>query len=106
MRTPPLLLEELLSGGDLRSTGAADQAASALVSGNWTSEEFFGLIERAAPVVRMRAADALEKATRSDPTLIQASASRLLRLLAQPQPKEVRWHLLQMAPHGGMRCKV
>ena len=98
MRTPPLVLEELLSGGDLRSTGAADQAATALLSGNWTSEEFLSLIERAAPVVRMRAADALEKATRSDPTLIQGSASRLLRLLTQPQPKEVRWHLLQMAP--------
>ena len=106
MGARPLVLEELLSGGGLRSSGAAGQAASALLSGNWTSEEFFGLIKRAAPVVRMRAADALEKATRSDPTLIQESASRLLRLLAQPQPKEVRWHLLQMAPRGGMRCKV
>jgi hypothetical protein len=98
MNTHPPALEEFLSGGDLRSTGTADQAAGALLSGHWTPEDFLRLIEKATSVVRMRAADALERATRTEPELIRTSASRLLALLAAPQPKEVRWHLLQMAP--------
>lgn len=55
MNAPPPKLEEFLSGGDLRSTGTADQAARALLSGRWTPEDFLRLIEKAAPVVRMRA---------------------------------------------------
>lgn len=92
-------LAQHLSGGDLRSTGAADQAARALLQGTWSAEDFLSLLERSSePVVRMRAADALEKATRSAPALLSCAAPRLLALLAAPQPKEVRWHLLQMAP--------
>lgn len=91
-------LERVLSGGDLRSTGASDDAAGALLAGTWTAGDFLRLIEKSAPVVRMRAADALEKATRSSPQLLAGAARRMLALLDSTQPKEVRWHLLQMAP--------
>lgn len=94
----PSELERLLSGGDLRSTGAADEAARALLAGRWDAEPFLALMEAAEPVVRMRAADALEKATRTRPQLLEGAADRLLALLSAAQPKEVRWHLLQMAP--------
>jgi len=53
-------LEDLFSGGDLRSTGAADTAADQLHIGKWTVQQFFSLVENGDPVVRMRAADALE----------------------------------------------
>lgn len=91
-------LARLLSGGDLRSTGAADRAARELVTRKWELDDFLLLLEGASPVVRMRAADALEKASRSSPELLSNAGSRLLPLLLAEQPKEVRWHLLQMAP--------
>jgi hypothetical protein len=90
-------LEGLLAGGDLRSVGRADQAVQELLSGQWQSEQFLEFIESASGVIRMRAADTLEKASRTSPHLIEGFGGRLLALLASTQPKEVRWHLLQMA---------
>lgn len=95
---PPL--DRLLAGGDLRSTGLAARAAQELLRGKREPGEFWTLIEDAAPEVRMRAADALEKASRTSPRLIEGAAGRLLALLESAQPKEVRWHLLQMAPRA------
>jgi hypothetical protein len=34
---------------------------------------------------------------------LTARLDQLLTLLAQPQPKEIRWHLLQMAGHAAWR---
>lgn len=97
-------LARLLSGGDLRSTGAAGEVARGLLDGRWKADDALRLIESAPPVVRMRAADALEKASRSSPALIAGIGPRLLDLLAKTQPKEVRWHLLQMAPRLQWPC--
>lgn len=97
-------LERLLSGGDLRSIGFADQAARELQAGKWKPDEFLKLLEGASAVVRMRAADALEKATRESPELIAEAGDRLLVLLAATQPKEVRWHLLQMTSRIKWSC--
>lgn len=99
MKQQILPLERLLSGGDIRSIGRADQTAEELLSGQRTPDEFWRLIEETtAPEVRMRAADALEKASAEMPQLIARSGGRLLALLEADQPKEIRWHLLQMAP--------
>ena len=62
--------------------------ASALVEGMSESE----------PLVRMRSADAFEKVTAERPELARKYRLKLLRLIAAPQPKEVLWHLLQVAP--------
>lgn len=96
MKRDLLPLDRLLSGGDLRSIGRADQAAEELLAGERTSGEFLCLLEEAPAAVRMRAADALEKATRRAPGLLAESGPRLLALLGSAAPKEVRWHLLQM----------
>ena len=98
MKKRLLPLERLLSGGDLRSIGCAAAATEDLLAGLRSPEEFVRLIEEGTPVVRMRAADALEKATRSSPQLLSGAADWLLRLLTSTQSKEVRWHLLQMTP--------
>lgn len=88
-------LEGLLSGGDLRSVGLADEVAQELLAGKWPPQGLLGLIESTSGVVRMRAADALEKASRVSPSLIDGFGERLLALLSPTQPKEVRWHMLQ-----------
>ena len=88
----------LLCGGDRRSTGRSDQVArmvsryprlfSQLVAGLWSDD----------PLLRMRAADAAEKVTRSSPGLLQRYKKELLRLLAESRQQEVRWHLAVIIP--------
>lgn len=51
------------------------------------------------PVVRMRAADAVEKATAERPALLDAShRERLLGEIAAIDQQEVRWHVAQLLP--------
>jgi len=89
---------DLLRGGDLRSLGRAN-AAAASVSKN--SRLFPGLMRglwSEDPVVRSRAADAIEKITRDKPALLAPYKSELLGLMPEIQQQEVRWHLALMAP--------
>jgi hypothetical protein len=94
----PRDLLALLEGGDRRSIGRADEAAKLaeidprlfkqLIRGLWTPDA----------VVRMRAADAAEKASRRIPELLRPFKTELLGLLAETTQQELRWHLAQMVP--------
>src|SRR5690349_296637 len=87
-----------LRGGDRRSAGRSDHVArmisreprlfAQLVAGLWSED----------PLLRMRVADAAEKATRSSPGLLQPYEKELLRLLTESHQQEVRWHLAAMIP--------
>ena len=46
----------------------------------------------------MRAADALEKATRTNPAPLQRFKKELLGLLEEAEQQELRWHLAAMIP--------
>jgi HEAT repeat protein len=88
----------LLAGGDRRSIGRADEAASA-VSKN--PRLFSGLMEGLSSedaLVRMRAADAAEKVTSTQPKLLAPYKRELLGLLAEATQQELRWHLAAMIP--------
>src|SRR5690606_11648494 len=50
------------------------------------------------PVLRMRAADAVEKASRRHPELLQAHKDRLLHEMADIAQIEELWHVVQMMP--------
>ena len=88
----------LLKGGDGQSIGRADEVAAAvsknlamfpvLMKGLWSED----------PLVRMRAADATEKITRSNPDLLRPYRRELLGLMAEAQQQELRWHLAAMVP--------
>jgi hypothetical protein len=56
------------------------------------------------PLVRMRAADALEKATLREAALLQPHKRFLLRLAAASRQQEVRWHLAQLLPRLKLRA--
>jgi hypothetical protein len=96
MRSKDILA--LLKGGDRRSIGQADRVAgmvakepklfSELIKGLWAENS----------LVRMRAADAAEKVTRSKPELLKTYRKELLGLMAETEEQEVRWHLAQLAP--------
>lgn len=90
-------LPEQLKGGGRNSLGASDVIAARVTS----SREFRQLIRvmwHNDPVVRMRAADAVEKISRSKPALLVPFKAELLGLLRQEQQQEVRWHLAAMVP--------
>ena len=50
------------------------------------------------PVVRMRAADALEKATREDAGPLEPYTAVILKVLDSSDQPEVRWELIQCLP--------
>ncbi|MCW5699876.1 MAG: hypothetical protein KIT00_08550 [Rhodospirillales bacterium] len=56
------------------------------------------IADRDDPIVRMRAADALEKATRARPGLLIYVRQQLVDLLNTATQQEVRWHLAQIMP--------
>lgn len=49
-------------------------------------------------VIRMRAADAVEKASRIRPDLLRPHIRQMLRDVAAVEQQEVRWHVAQIVP--------
>lgn len=85
--------------------GRADEVATmvakktklfaSLIAGLWSADE----------LVRMRAADAAEKVTRTKRELLQPYKKELLGLLAEESQQEVRWHLAAMIPRLSLTAK-
>jgi hypothetical protein len=87
-----------LKGGDRRSLGKSGEVVEAVAETPALFADLFECLFDADPLVRMRAADAAEKASRDRPQLLQPWKAALLeRISALPQ-KEVRWHVAQMLP--------
>jgi len=88
----------LLEGGDRRTIGRSNQVAALvsktpglfpdLIAGLWSGD----------PLVRMRAADATEKVTRTNRRLLQPFKKELLGLMVEATQQELRWHLAAMVP--------
>ncbi len=90
----PLL--KRLSGGDRRSIGKSlEVAADVLANPRLFPELFKGMFSR-DPVIRMRAADAVEKVTVHNPILLKPLKKKLLTQVALIDQKEVRWHAAQL----------
>lgn len=95
----------LLKGGDRRSIGRSDQIGTMvsrnlqlfpkLIVGLWSKD----------PLVRMRAADAAEKVTRTNPELLAPYREELLGLLGETKEQELRWHLAVMVPRLALNSK-
>ncbi len=91
-------LRSLLAAGDRRTTGRADEVAEAIVGQPHLFAGTVALMLDGDAGVRMRAADALEKASRKAPALLNAHRPALLGPIARIDQQEVRWHLLQILP--------
>jgi hypothetical protein len=87
-----------LTGGDRRSTGRADGIARETLANPTLAPLLVALMRHTDPVVRMRAADALEKASREQPELLAPSAETLLREIGPMEQQEIRWHVALMIP--------
>ncbi len=90
----PLL--KRLTGGDRRSIGnSLEVAADVLANPKLFPDLFSGMLSD-DPIVRMRAADAVEKVTVHNPILLQSLKKKLLTKVALINQQEIRWHAAQL----------
>ncbi len=87
---------EKLKGGDLRSIGNAEEAVSDILENPQLFAEVFDGMLNENPRIRMRAADAVEKVSRSHPEYLEPYKNRLINEVSQIEQQEVRWHVAQM----------
>jgi hypothetical protein len=85
-----------LRGGDRRSLGESAEAVTAVTKTPALFADLFECLFDDDPMVRMRAADAVEKVTREHPRLLQPWKRPLLETVALRKEKEVRWHVAQL----------
>lgn len=88
----------MLRGGDRRSIGKSNHVAKLILSDQSRFPELFKCLWDEDPVVRMRAADAAEKITVTQPKLLKSHKQELLGLLDEAEQMELRWHLALMVP--------
>ena len=87
-----------LRGGDRRSIGQVGEVVGAVQKKPDLFRDLVTGLFEADPVVRMRAADAMEKISRENPELLQPFKARLIGLAQQTKQQELRWHIAQMIP--------
>jgi hypothetical protein len=94
-----------LSGGDHRSIGRSNEiVAEVLARPNHFRHVFAGLSSD-DPIVRMRAADVVEKVAAQRPELLQPFKKKLLAVAGSTDQQEVRWHAALMIPRLELTSK-
>ena len=86
----------LLQGGDRRSIGHVDEAVESVRRAPQRFDELWDCLAHNDPIVRMRAADAVEKITRFNATVLASRKQALLSNTLDDGTPEVRWHLIAM----------
>jgi hypothetical protein len=91
-----------LSGGTKRSLGRTNQIVAEMLKNPRAFPHLFAGLSHHDPVIRMRAADAIEKITLQRPALLRPFKKGLLGLAAGSGAasiqQEVRWHLALLMP--------
>ena len=94
-----------LEGGDQRSIGRSNEVASDVLK---EPELFQVLIEGISvgnPIIKMRAADAIEKASLEHPEYLLPYKKQLMELAEDSEQKEVQWHMAQILPRLNLNHK-
>jgi HEAT repeat protein len=87
-----------LSGGDRRSIGRSNEIVAEVLARPGYFRHVFAGLSSDDPLVRMRAADAVEKITVRRPELLQPFKKKLLAVAGSTDQQEVRWHAALMIP--------
>jgi hypothetical protein len=87
-----------LRGGDRRSIGRSDEVAREISTNPKLFAQIVSATQHPNPVIRMRAADAIEKASARSPNLLQSHKRVILNKIAAIPQQEVRWHVAQILP--------
>ena len=85
-----------LAGGDRRSTGRSEEVVAEVLADPALFGALFDGMLHTDPLVRMRAADAVEKITRQRPEYLEPCKTRLIEEMAAVDQQEVRWHVAQI----------
>ncbi len=88
----------MLAGGDRRSIGQANRVAALASADRAVFRLLIEALSHDSRVVRMRAADAIEKASVREKQWLQPFKIALLSLLNEASDRELRWHLAQIVP--------
>ncbi|MBZ5591428.1 MAG: hypothetical protein LAP39_04265 [Acidobacteriia bacterium] len=91
-------LAAVLGGGDRRSIGRSNEVAALVLAHRERFSELIACLWSDDPLVRMRAADAAEKASAQYPALLEPFKAELLGLLVEADQQELLWHLAQIIP--------
>lgn len=92
------LISKMLSGGDRRSIGRANEIALLVLCQPVRLPELLACLHSHDVIVRMRAADAIEKISRQQAGMLDGNKVELLQLMEHAQQQELRWHLAQVIP--------
>lgn len=90
-------IAEVLSGGDRRSIGRSDQVAAFVLNYQSALPELIAALADERAVVRMRAADALEKVSAKEAGWLAPFAAEILQA-TESEDQELRWHAAQILP--------
>lgn len=91
-------LLEKLSGGDRRSIGRSNEVVAEVLHHPSLFGVLFEGLYHDDPLIRIRAADAVEKITTRQPEWLGHYKVELLRDVAASDQPEIRWHVAQMLP--------
>ena len=103
MEHSPLL--EQLKGGDRRSIGRVPLVVRDVLDNINLIEDLIKSLNHIDHIVRMRAADALEKISKKRPAVLTPFKEILMNAAADSEQQEVRWHVAQMLPRLGLKRK-
>jgi hypothetical protein len=87
-----------LKGGDRRSIGRVNHVMEIVRRWPALFPVLIDGMHHADELVRMRAADAVEKLTVTNPVWLQPFRVQLIQLAASTNQQELRWHLAQVLP--------
>jgi len=91
-------LLDKLKGGDRRSIGQTDAVVHILKKDPSRFQEVFHGFKCQNPVVRMRAADIIEKVTRDDHGLLRGYELEIIDEFSVIEQQEVCWHIALLLP--------
>jgi HEAT repeat protein len=99
----PLLKK--LSGGDRRSIGCSNEVVAHVLAHPASFRHLINGLAADDPVIRMRAADAIEKITAQRPELLRPYREKLLAIAGSTNQPEVRWHAALIIPRLELTTK-
>ena len=87
-----------LSGGTRRSLGQTNEIVVEVLNNPRVFPQLIAALTSDDEVLRMRAADAIEKITAERPDLLQRFKKKFLAVANRTDQQEVRWHAAQILP--------
>ncbi len=87
-----------LSGGTRRSLGQTNEIVVEVLNNPRVFPQLVAALTSDDEVLRMRAADAIEKITDERPDLLQRFKKKFLAVANRTDQQEVRWHAAQILP--------